>query len=72
MQLFPTQRASLFLRADNSRRHSPSTLARVLTFVLTILGRRTRVESAEDAIAARYTGRAWCDSTERELNNDMQ
>jgi hypothetical protein len=33
-----------------------------------ILGGRPR---AEDVVASEYEGRAWCDSTERELVNDI-
>ena len=46
-------------------------LARVSAFIGTIRQFRNRAQSAEETIAARYQGQAWCDSTERELTGDM-
>jgi hypothetical protein len=69
MQLFPIPVTNLFFR--DSRRDDTPAFAPVMAFIRAILELRTHAESTEDIIAARHQGQAWCDSTERELNNDM-
>lgn len=62
------------IRAFASRRVAPAlalvsaALARIAKNCARVLW--TRI-GAEQAMAARYRGRAWCDATEAELNNDI-
>lgn len=62
------------IRAFASRRIAPA-LALVLAASARIMKNCARVlwtcVGAEQAMAARYQGRAWCDATEAELNNDI-
>ncbi len=68
MQMSPIQRVDPFFRSSCD---TPA-WARVAAFIATILQFRNRAQGAEDIIAARYQGQAWCDSTERELTGDMR
>jgi hypothetical protein len=70
MHLSAFQGAGLLFRA--SPRDDASALKRTVVFVEAILELVTNAKRAEDIISARYEGQAWCDSTERQLSNDIQ
>ena len=69
MHLFPISGVNFFLR--DSRRNGSPAFTRIVAFAGAILKRLTHAERAEDIVAARYEGQAWCDATERRLNDDM-
>jgi len=46
----------------------PSVFAKFLSFFASLRG---KLSGADDQIAARYDGMAWCDSTERHLTNEI-
>ena len=70
MQLFSIQRASLFYRAP--RRNDASWLSPFMALIGRILDRGAYAKRSEEMVAAGYEGQRWCDSSERQLNNDMQ
>ena len=70
MHLFPISGVNFFPR--DSRRNGFPAFRRILAFAGAILKRRPQAERFEDIVAARYEGQAWCDSTERRLNDDMR
>ena len=69
MHLFPISGVNFFLR--DSRRGGSPAFTRIVAFAGAILKLRPHAERAEDIVAARYEGQAWCDATERRLNEDM-
>jgi hypothetical protein len=72
MQPFSVQRANQFLgRADNSLTGRFPALRRILPLIFAMLKFRSRAECTEEEAFQRYRGRAWCDSTERQLNQDI-
>jgi hypothetical protein len=51
---------------------SPAHLAKALRRTCAfVAGLRYRGDRVDDTAAAKYTGSAWCDSTEQELINDV-
>jgi hypothetical protein len=72
MQPFSVQKADQFLgRADNSLTGRLPALRRILPLVFAMLKFRSYAERAEEEAFLRYQGHAWCDSTERQLNDDI-
>jgi hypothetical protein len=69
MHLFPISGVNFFLR--DSRRNGSPAFPRIVAFAGAILKLRPHAQRAEDIVAARYEGQAWCDATERRLNEDM-
>jgi hypothetical protein len=72
MQPFSVQKANQFLgRADHALIGRLPALRRVLPLIFAMLKFRSYVERAEEEAVLRYQGHAWCDSTERQLNDDI-
>ena len=70
MQLFSIPGASLVYRTP--RQNDASWLVLFITLIGRILDREASARRSEERVADRYRGQRWCDSTERQLNNDMQ
>jgi hypothetical protein len=70
MNLFPISGVNFF--SQDSRRNGSPAFTRIAAFAAAILKLRSHAERAGDFVAARYEGQAWCDATERRLNDDMR
>jgi hypothetical protein len=65
VQIHPANR---FEQAKNLRIDRAQAFARLAALLVAVLFNRWRVD---DYIVSQFGGRAWCDSTEYELNNDI-